>query len=356
MPDPLAGKSPAQVTLFQGEFLEETGREAQATARPSGRIPYARPDSRHSRERHACLAGSTAQGPERPGLHEAHPTENQAIPQSSELQTGCLGWDEYAPLVEAAGFRCRFLTASNDGPCELSCDCTSCESFMRVPLVPKRTSADQERLARPGRHPATWPNREGWARGLALPAAAGNEVARYRAGMTNLLAKSVAMPRELERWLDVTGGRLDATARIDVDADPAASLRIVGALLLRKARIRAVAVLRAHATSNLPSLAVQMRPVLECAGQVVFLFHNTVIAPNLLMAPERAAGAVGNRLNADHYQTLRRITGAKSASKICVRRRLRSSGKPSRRCTRDGASSRQMRWRPSRRNTSGTAT
>ena len=41
----------------------------------------------------------------------------------------------------------------------------------------------------------------------------------------------------------VTGGWREATARIDVDADPTATLRIVGALLLCKARIHTVAVL-----------------------------------------------------------------------------------------------------------------
>ena len=36
--------------------------------------------------------------------------------------------------------------------------------------------------------------------------ASANEVARYRAETANLLAKSAATTRELERWLDVTGG------------------------------------------------------------------------------------------------------------------------------------------------------
>ena len=103
--------------------------------------------------------------------------------------------------------------------------------------------------------------------------------------MAELLAKAVAVTRKLERRLDVTGGWREATARIDLDADPAAAVRIIGALLLRKARIHTVAVLRANETSNLHSLAVQMRPVLECAGQVVFFFHYTTIAPNLQMVP-----------------------------------------------------------------------
>ena len=75
--------------------------------------------------------------------------------------------------------------------------------------------------------------------------------------------------------------------------------------------LHTVAVLRANETNNLHSLAVQMRPVLECAGQVVFYFHNRMIAPDLLMVRERALEVVGDRLNADHYQTFRARTKGK---------------------------------------------
>ena len=131
----------------------------------------------------------------------------------------------------------------------------------------------------------------------------GVDVARCRASMAKLLTKTVEMTCKLERRLDVTGGWREATAEIDIDADPAATLRIVGALLLRKARIHTVAVLRANETRNLHSLAVQMRPVLECAGQVVFFFQNAIIAPN--------AEKFGHRVNMDHYQTLIRRTKGK---------------------------------------------
>ena len=134
----------------------------------------------------------------------------------------------------------------------------------------------------------------------------GVDIADCREGMAELLTKAVAMTRRLERRLDVAGGWPEARAQIDLDADPVATLRIMGALLLRKARIHAVAVLRANETSNLHSLAVQMRPALECAGQVVFLFKNTMIAPDVLLSREQAEEIVGTRLNADHFQTLRR--------------------------------------------------
>lgn len=142
-------------------------------------------------------------------------------------------------------------------------------------------------------------------------------VAHCRAGMAELLMKVLETTRKLERRLDVNGGWNEATAKIDINADPVASLRITGALLLRKARIHIVAVLRANETNNLHSLAVQMRPVLECAGQVVFAFRNTIIAPNLLMSRENAAAMFGNRLNADFYQTfLRRTKGQISPQKL----------------------------------------
>ncbi len=126
--------------------------------------------------------------------------------------------------------------------------------------------------------------------------------------MAELLTEAVEMTRKLERRLDVTSVWDEATMRIDDDADPVAALRVQGGLLLRKARIHTVAVLRANETNNLHSLAVQMRPVLECAGQVVFIFKNSIIAPGFLMSREKAAVTLGRRINADSYQTLVRRT------------------------------------------------
>ena len=129
--------------------------------------------------------------------------------------------------------------------------------------------------------------------------------------MAELLTDAVGLTRKLERRLDFAGGWPEASQRIDFDADPAAGVRIAAALLLRKARIHTAAVLRANETNNLHSLAVQMRPVLECAGQIVFYFHNLVIAPDLLISRERALEMLGSRVNADHYQTLRARTKGK---------------------------------------------
>ena len=142
-----------------------------------------------------------------------------------------------------------------------------------------------------------------------------DKVARYRAEMANLLAKSVATTRELERWLDFTGGWDEATVRFDLAGDETSTARVQSALLLRKARVHSDAVLQANETNNLHSLAVQMRPVLECAGQVVFLFHNMIIAPGLTMKPEHAAKVVGDYISADYYGTLIRATKGKIGHK-----------------------------------------
>ena len=143
----------------------------------------------------------------------------------------------------------------------------------------------------------------------------GTEIARCRAGVAELLTEAVAMTRQLERRLDVTGGWQEVSAEIDFNADPTGGLRIEAALLLRKARIHTVAALRANENSNLHSLAVQMRLVLECAGQVVFRFRTLFIAPDVLMTPERAAAILGTRVNADFYQTLRRGTKGRISPK-----------------------------------------
>ena len=95
--------------------------------------------------------------------------------------------------------------------------------------------------------------------------------------MANLLAKSIATTIDIERQMGVRGGWEEAKAQFDLDADPKYSLQIECAVLLRKARLHSLAVHQANESSNLHSLAVQMRPVLECAGQVVFIMHNLMI-------------------------------------------------------------------------------
>ena len=74
--------------------------------------------------------------------------------------------------------------------------------------------------------------------------------------------------------------------------------------MLHKAGLHMVAMLRANERSNMHSLAVQMRPILECAGQVVHIFHNLMIEPK----KEVGVRAVLEYANADFYDTIIRLT------------------------------------------------
>ena len=125
-----------------------------------------------------------------------------------------------------------------------------------------------------------------------VPQAAIDELTRYRTCVATLLAKLIAVTQELE-------ARMNAASHAGARAH---------ALLLRKARIHIYAILRANKTDNPHSLAVQMRPVLECAGQVVFIFHNLIIAPRLEMTPERAWRIVDDRQNAEYYRAVMGLT------------------------------------------------
>ncbi len=137
------------------------------------------------------------------------------------------------------------------------------------------------------------------------------EVPRYRAGTADLLAQSIVTTRELGRRLAADGDLRELTAQSDIEADPGTPLRVECTLLLRKARVHSDAALRANAANNLHSLAVQMRPILECAGQVVFVFDNHFVAPRLTGNPGHAVRALDDRLSADFYDTMIRATKGK---------------------------------------------
>ncbi len=106
-----------------------------------------------------------------------------------------------------------------------------------------------------------------------------NEVARYRTGITTLLARQVKTAGEIERKLNVVVGD-DASEREVVKDMPFGPIRLYCALLLHKARLHIFAVLDANEKNNIHSLAVQMRPVLECAGQVVHIIHKPFVDPD----------------------------------------------------------------------------
>ena len=131
--------------------------------------------------------------------------------------------------------------------------------------------------------------------------ASASEVGRYRTSMASLLAKLVEAVSETERWLDVDVEKVEASSLAVPGDDPSLPFRMMCTVLLRKAKIHMVAMLRANENGNVHSLAVQMRPVLECAGQVVLIFHNWLIEP------ERAVSVVISYINADYYGTFIRL-------------------------------------------------
>ena len=135
--------------------------------------------------------------------------------------------------------------------------------------------------------------------------ASASQVGSYRIGVANLLGKLVGAVGEIELYLDVDVEGDEASARALCEEDPAGFYRLMCAGLLRKAKIHMIAVLRANKTNNVHSLAVQMRPALECAGQVVLVFHN------LLIEPERGVRVVLNYMTADYYRTMIGLTKGK---------------------------------------------
>lgn len=130
------------------------------------------------------------------------------------------------------------------------------------------------------------------------------EVGRYRAGIAGLLEDLVRVVGETERWLDVAVNGDIASLQAILERESTGAYRLYCALLLHKAGLHMGAVVRANERANVHSLAVQMRPILECAGQVVHIFHN------LMVEPKREVGrrAILEYANADFYETTIRLT------------------------------------------------
>lgn len=124
--------------------------------------------------------------------------------------------------------------------------------------------------------------------------------------MAVLLAKVATTTRKIEQRLSVRLAE-DPTG-VSLDVDPLDPSRRQGAVLVRKALIHIEAALRANESNNLHSLAVQTRPALECAGQVVFISKTLMIDPGFTMDVERAIDMLADYNNADYYGTMIRGT------------------------------------------------
>lgn len=123
-----------------------------------------------------------------------------------------------------------------------------------------------------------------------------NAVGDYRTGTASLLTKQAVEVAEIKRRLGVTVGD-DASERAAIEDLPLGPSRLNCALLLHKAHLHMDAVLAANESNNLHSLAVQMRPVLECAGQIVLGVHTMLI-------DRKAADEVRDYMDADYYRTV----------------------------------------------------
>lgn len=126
----------------------------------------------------------------------------------------------------------------------------------------------------------------------------------YRKTMADFLNRALALLN------DAIGPELgdegvDAGTAAKMQQDPFLAIQLQARLLMKKARLHVFAVLTANRNSNLHSLTVQMRPALECAGQVVLVFHN------LFTAMRRDPDAIAQYLNADYFQTMQRLTRGK---------------------------------------------
>ena len=94
--------------------------------------------------------------------------------------------------------------------------------------------------------------------------------ARYRSGMASLLREEAQGMHHLEQRLRETD-RMALAAKDDSIASAMNQFAPMCAMLMHKARLHTGAVLAANEINNMHSLAVQMRPALECAGQVVLI-------------------------------------------------------------------------------------
>lgn len=164
------------------------------------------------------------------------------------------------------------------------------------------------------------------------------DVGRYRVGMAELLEESVSVVGETQRSLGVAvDGERESLQNV-LEEDSAGAYRILCALLLHKSKLHMRAMLRANSRNSIHSLAVQMRPILECAGQIVHVFGTSLTAPK-----EVGVKAVLEYVNSDFYQAtigltkgdightelLKTISDASTMSGTNVRkgRRLRQTDK-----------------------------
>ena len=136
---------------------------------------------------------------------------------------------------------------------------------------------------------------------LSPPATLATVVTKYRESMAGCLQVSLVGINDFLSPVDLDGvfGPINQS---EFDDDPVIVFRQMSYLLMAKARLHVFAAVRANRESNIHSLAVQMRPALECAGQVVS------VSRDLVGKFPGAEGRIIGYANADYYQTVIRLS------------------------------------------------
>ena len=127
------------------------------------------------------------------------------------------------------------------------------------------------------------------------------EVGKYRECMAKHLQASLIEMNEVISTVDFDECFRPMNQQ-KFDEDPLIAFRKMSYLLIAKARLHVCAALRANKSGNIHSLAVQMRPALECAGQVVSIFKN------LFDKGPSAERRIGQYINSDYYQMVIRLS------------------------------------------------
>ena len=128
------------------------------------------------------------------------------------------------------------------------------------------------------------------------------EIGRYRSITSKLVSGLAVLAEQMEDLLQGPAGEGEPEQETAGNHGWADGLGLGIALLLRRTRYHAVAVVRANEACNAHSLGVQMRPALECAGQTALIMRN------LMLDPERGPAKFSAYLDADYYGTTIRAT------------------------------------------------
>lgn len=131
------------------------------------------------------------------------------------------------------------------------------------------------------------------------------ELGRYRSIMSKLVAGLIVLAKQMETCFPAPVGQAESGQQDVVREDGYDGLRTVCAHLLRRMRFHAVAVLRANEACNVHSLGVQMRPALECIGQLALVMQKPILDP------KKGLASVLSYMHADYYGTTIRATKGK---------------------------------------------